>query len=190
MASAELIALIQRNDKAAKKQVFETFYGKLAAIAGRYAKNQSQADEILNVAFNNCFNKLQHNRHSKSLDLDLFFEKEFILECVMFIKSLRSEYYVSSTVYAVEPSATNYDLFANNEIVDFNHLDAPVLVRAIQQLAPSQRMIFNLHVIDGYTMPEASLVLEANEETIKSNLEKARYNLQKNIEQSLKKETL
>jgi RNA polymerase sigma-70 factor (ECF subfamily) len=51
---------------------------------------------------------------------------------------------------------------------------------------PSQRLIFNLHVIDGFSIQESAFILETSEETIKSNLEKARFNLQKNIERKLK----
>lgn len=186
MASPELIALIQRNDKAVKKQVFETYYGRLAAISNRYSKNQIQANEILNAAFANCFDSLQHNRHIKVTELDAFFEKEFIRECVAFLKSIRHEYYVASTVYAVEPASKTYDLFENNELIDFNHVNNDVLIKAIQQLVPSQRLVFNLHVIDGYSLAETGAILETNAETIKSNLEKARFSLQKNIEHSLK----
>lgn len=53
-------------------------------------------------------------------------------------------------------------------------------------MVPSQRLIFNLHVIDGFGLSEASALLESSEETVKSNLEKARFNFQKNIEKSFK----
>ena len=51
---------------------------------------------------------------------------------------------------------------------------------------PSQRLVFNLHIADNYSIAEAADLLESGEETVKSNLEKARYNLQKNIEKNLK----
>lgn len=187
MSSADLIAALQKNDKAAKKLAFETYFGRLAAIAHRYAKNQAQAEELLNLGFNNCFQKLQNHRHPYPADLDRFFEKEFILECIAHIKSIRSEYYVSSTVYAPGESASkNYNLFENHEIIDFNQVDKDVLVKALQQMVPSQRLIFNLHVIDGFTLQEAAVILESSDPTVKSNLEKARFNFQKNIEKSLK----
>lgn len=186
MVSSELIELIQRNDKAAKKQVFDLYYGRMAGIASRYAKNQSQAGELLNAGFNHCFHALQNSRQAKISDPNAFFEKEFITSCVAFIKNLRSEYYVASTVYAVEMPTKNYDLFENNDLIDFNQVDTAVVIKALQQLVPAQRMVFNLHVIDGYSLSEIGVILETNEETIKSNLEKARYNLQKNIEHGLK----
>ncbi|MGZ4090420.1 MAG: RNA polymerase sigma factor, partial [Bacteroidia bacterium] len=118
--------------------------------------------------------------------IDPFIEKEFIQEAVDFIKNIRSEYYVASTVYATNKDNKNYDLFEYNELVDFNAVDKDILVKALQQLVPSQRLIFNLHVIENYTLEQSALVLEASEHTAKSNLEKARYNLQKNIEKCLK----
>jgi len=186
MSSPELIAAIQKNDKSAKRVAFETYYGKLAAIASRYCKNQQQAEEILNLGFNACFNKLMQQRNSVG-EMDAFFEKQFILECIAFVKSIRSEYYVSSTVHATDAATSkNYNLFDNNELIDFNHLETEVFIKALQQLVPSQRLVFNLHVIDGYTLAESAVLLESSEATAKSNLEKARYNFQKTIEKNIK----
>lgn len=184
-ANPELVSLIQKNDKQAKRQVFESCYGKLAAVALRYCKNQAQADEALNIAFNNSLNKLQQQRTELPTDVVSYLEKEFIAECVAFIRNIRSEYYVASTVYASETPAKTYDLFANNELIDFKKIDNAVLIKALQQLVPSQRLIFNLHVIDGYSLNEAAMLLESSEATAKSNLEKARFNLQKNVEKCL-----
>ena len=183
--SPELVSLLQRNDKAANRQAFEMFYGKLAGVAQRYAKNQAQADEMLHTGLSNCLHQIQHLRYPIQ-DLDEFMEKTFIRECVNFIKNIRSEYYVASTVYASEAAPKNYDLFANNELIDFNKVNNEVLIKALQQLVPSQRLIFNLQVIDGYTPGDAAALLESSEQTAKSNLERARFNLQKNIETSLK----
>jgi len=180
----ELVSLMQKNEKSAKKQVFEAYYSRLAAISQRYAKNQEQSDKMLNEGLIHCLNKLQHQ--PQVADLDQFMEKEFILACVIFIKNIRSEYYVASTVYASDPAPKNYDLFANNELIDFNQVENEILVKSLQQLVPSQRLIFNLHVIEGYSLSDAAALLESSEPTVKSNLEKARFNLQKNIENCLK----
>jgi RNA polymerase sigma-70 factor, ECF subfamily len=186
MSHLETIAQIQKNDKTAIRSLFETYYGKLSAIALRYAKNQAQADEMIHTGLNNCLNKLRSHKQPETISLDTFIEREFILECISYIKNIRSEYYVSSTVYATETPSKNYDLFESNDLIDFNNIDNDLLVKSIQQLVPSQRLIFNLHVVDGYALPEAAAILESSLETVKSNLEKSRFNLQKNIEKSLK----
>ena len=187
MPISDLISGLNKNDKSVKKQIFSRFYSKLFAIVIRYGKNQVQASEMFNEGFSNCLSKLQHLKNSSQIDLDEFFEKEIIKECIAFIKNIRSEYYVASTVYATNNKENkNYDLFEPNEIIDFYTIENEILVKAIQQLVPSQRLIFNLHIIDGYSQEESAQLIEASEQTVKSNLEKARYNLQKNIEKCLK----
>jgi RNA polymerase sigma-70 factor (ECF subfamily) len=186
MSIADIITGLHKHDRSVKKHLFDTYYGKLFAIVIRYAKNQIQANEVFNVGFNNCLQKLQHQKHNQQLVLDTFLEKEIIKECIAFIKNIRSEYYVASTVYATNKDNKNYDLFEANELIDYSTIDSQILISALQKLVPSQRLIFNLHIIDGYSQDESALLLEASEQTVKSNLEKARFNLQKNIEKCLK----
>ena len=184
--SGDLITSIQKKEIRAYKELFDTHFPILFPISLRYSKGSKQAEEIFNYAFSNCIQKLLQQKQAKQLNLREYFIHEFILECVAFVKSIRSEYYVSSTVNATETSARTYDLFDSNEWVDFNQVETDVIITSLQQLVPSQRLVFNLHVVDGFTMHDAIQLLESSEGTVKSNLEKARYNLQKNIEKNLK----
>ncbi|MBA3662956.1 MAG: sigma-70 family RNA polymerase sigma factor [Bacteroidetes bacterium] len=186
MSISEIISGLIKNNALIKKQVFDTYFGKLSAIALRYSKNQIQSAELFNYAFNACIHKLQRQKAVADFNMDTFMEKEFVQQSVDFIKNIRSEYYVASTVYATNKDNKNYDLFEYNELIDFDTVENDILVKALQQLVPSQRLVFNLHVIENYSLEESARVLEASEHTVKSNLEKARYNLQKNIEKCLK----
>lgn len=186
MSITELIAGLNKNDSSIKKHLFDSYFGKLMAISLRYSKNDSQASEAFNVAFNVVINNLKQQKPASITDLDSFIEVEFIKEVVAFIKNIRSEYYVASTVYATGKDTKNYDLFDANDLIDYSTIDSEILVKSLQQLVPSQRLIFNLNIIEGYTLEDSSAILEASEQTAKSNLEKARFNLQKNIEKCLK----
>ncbi|MBA3680738.1 MAG: sigma-70 family RNA polymerase sigma factor [Bacteroidetes bacterium] len=186
MYNKEIIVSITKNDKTAIKEMFENFYGKMAAIALRYCKNQTQANEAINFGFNSYIQKLQQNRNALTVDIDNTFEPEFIKACATFVKGISSEYYVASTVYANGSSTKNYDLFETNEFIDFNAIENDVLIKSMQQLVPSQRLVINLHVIDGYALEETANIIEASLQTVKSSLEKARYNLQKNVEKCYK----
>ncbi|MBA2613543.1 MAG: sigma-70 family RNA polymerase sigma factor [Bacteroidetes bacterium] len=187
MYSKEIIAAIIKNDRIAIKGLFEKHYGKMASIALRYCKSPAQAAEAVNFGFNSCISKLQHNhRNAHTVDIDNTFEPDFIKSCASFVKGISSEYYVASTVYASGSSSKNYDLFESNEFIDFASIDNDVLIRSLQQLVPSQRLVINLHVIDGYSLEETANIIEASLQTVKSSLEKARYNLQKNVEKCYK----
>jgi RNA polymerase sigma-70 factor (ECF subfamily) len=185
MARRESNSSSPLNDVSARKQIFEEYYSKLAAISQRYAKNQEQSEALLNSGLTHCLNTLDFQL--PSAEINQLIETEFIISCIAFIKNIRSEYYVASTVHATETTPKNDDLFADNEKIDFDQVDIDTFIKAMQQLVPSQRLVFNLHVIDGFSLTEAGNILESSEPTVKSNIEKARYNLQKNIENCLKR---
>lgn len=187
MTESELIVACQRNDKSAQKQVFEQNYGALAAIAMRYSKSKAQADDMLSKGFIHLFSQLSTYNSQNGQTLQDWFKHEFILFAVGYIRNIRSEYYVASTIRVTDhPKESSYDLFADNDRIDYTRTDFTTLVNSLQKLVPSQRVAFNLHVIDGLTIREVSEMLETSEQTIKSNLEKGRYNLQKNIEKTIK----
>lgn len=184
MVYSELIDLIQKKDTGAHKKWFDSFYGKLAAIALRYAKSDAQAESITIPAMHKCYEKLEHGGPDAGQQNESAVFRTFISECVRQIREIRSEYYVSSTVHATASAAEPLNLF-QEQPANFEDLELDQLLPALQSLVPSQRLIYNLHVIDGFSLSEAATILESSEATVKSNLEKARYNLQKNIEKSL-----
>jgi DNA-directed RNA polymerase specialized sigma24 family protein len=93
---------------------------------------------------------------------------------------------VASTVRATDSTTKTYDLFVDNVLTDFKNVDFDILILSLQQLVPSQRLIFNLNVVEEYDLRKSADLLEASEQTAKANLEKARYNLQKNIDKNSK----
>ena len=58
-------------------------------------------------------------------------------------------------------------------------LKAEIAMEAIQQLSPAYRTVFNLYVLEDYSHKEIGEILGISEGTSKSNLAKARMNLQK-----------
>ena len=186
MSDLELISAIQKNDRTVQKQFYEKYYPVLWGIAIRYAKNNAQAKEMLQSGFSKLFSILPSFRSNTNLLIGDWVKQEFIKYCVDYIRNIRSEYYVASTVRVTDTPVKNYDLFADNVLTDFKNVDYDVLIQSLHQLVPSQRLIFNLHIIEEYDLGKAADLLEASEQTVKANLEKARYNLQKNIDKNSK----
>lgn len=186
MFQADLIALCIKNNKVAKKQFFETYFGKMSFIALRYSKNTAQSDHIAMQGFAHVFSKLNQFKSQSSLTINEFVKHEFISFIVNYIKEIRSEYYVASTVKAIDDPDKTYDLFLDSKFIDLKNVSKDVLIKSIQALVPSQRLTFNMVVLDNYSLAQTSEFLDTNEQSIKSTLEKARFNLQKNIETNLK----
>ena len=186
MSEPDLITACLKNDKIAKKQFYETYYTQLAVTALRYSKNKEQSTEMIQKGFAFLFSNLHKFKSSGKSTLQQWLQEEFIVFCVEFIRNIRSEYYVASTVRVTDTPAKTYDLFVDSTLTDFKSVDFDVLIRSLQQLVPSQRLIFNLHIVEGYDLRKAAEILEASEQTVKSNLEKSKYNLQKNIDKNNK----
>ena len=68
-------------------------------------------------------------------------------------------------------------------------LKAEVALEAIQQLSPAYQTVFNLYVMEEYSHKEIAEMLGISEGTSKSNLSKAKMNLQKIIEKKYTKIT-
>ena len=186
MSELEFISACIKNDKAAKQQFFERYYGTLSFIALRYSKSKAQAEPAIYSGFSLIFSQLPVFKSQPKNSLDEFVKSVFIPHMITYIKNIRSEYYVASTIKAVETTDHSYDLFLDSKYIDVRNINQEVLLKSIQELVPSQRLVFNLNVIDGYTLLAMSEILETSEQTIKANLEKARFNLQKAIENNLK----
>lgn len=186
MLDTELISACIKNDKVAKKQFYEAFYTQLAVIALRYSKSKEQSTEIVQNGFAFLFNNLHKYKPNNGVSIEQWLKEEFIVFCVEFIRNIRSEYYVASTVRVTDTPVKTYDLFIDSTLTDFKNVEFDVLIKSLQQLVPSQRLIFNLNVVEGYDLCKAAEILEASEQTVKSNLEKARFNLQKNIDKNNK----
>ena len=56
-----------------------------------------------------------------------------------------------------------------------------MILKAVQELTPAYRTVFNLYVIEEYSHKEIAEMLEISEGTSKSNLSKAKFNLRKNL---------
>lgn len=186
MPDQELISACIKNDKTAKKQFYEAFYSQLTTIALRYSKSREQSQEMVQKGFACLFSNLQKYKPNGSVSIEQWIREEFIVFCVEFIRNIRSEYYVASTVRVTDNAKNSYDLFVDNSLTDFKNIDFDVLIKSLHQLVPSQRLIFNLHIVEGYDLRKSAEILEASEQTVKANLEKARYNLQKNIDKNSK----
>ena len=71
------------------------------------------------------------------------------------------------------------DKVVEQEELESLEIRAELAMEAIQQLSPAYRAVFNLYVMEEYTHKEIAEILGISEGTSKSNLAKAKMNLQK-----------
>ena len=71
---------------------------------------------------------------------------------------------------------------SKEEMSIYQQIPTSAVLEAVQDLSPAYQTVFNLYVMEGYTHIEISELLNISVGTSKSNLSKARLNLQKMLQ--------
>lgn len=170
LAEKQIIEGCIRGDLKSQKALYKQFYGLAMSICLRYAESRDEASEILNDGFMKIFSNLSGYHPEKSFQGWL---RKIMVHTAIDHYRKNSKHYSSLDL-----------VYAENELGVEDVLDtisADEIMAMIQQLSPAYRLVFNLHVIEGYSHPEIAEKLQITEGASKSNLFKARMKLQKMI---------
>lgn len=164
-----------RNDRRAQEELFKLFYGKMLGVCMRYSKDRDTAEEILQEGFIKIFDKLDAFDYKGSFE---GWMRRIIANTA--IDSIRkSKKNPMLTDQDDDFKLGAIDPMVEQEDFEFTGIKAELAVQAIQELSPAYQTVFNLYVIEEYTHKEIAEILGISEGTSKSNLSKAKFNLQK-----------
>lgn len=180
MNETELVKGCLKNNRESQKGLYELFYPKMLGVCLRYAKNDDEAKEMINEGFLYVFNELKNYKPNENLEN--WIKNTIIIACISFLKKNR-ENMIVSTVHAnkITTGAKTSEELSLEEIE--SKTNSAVVLRAIQELAPAYRKVYNLSVIEGFQHAKISEILNISEETSIQTLDKARFYLSKNIKQ-------
>lgn len=187
MTEEELIRGCLKHEPAAQRELYLQYFSKVMHVCIRYSKSPQGAKAILLNAFKNILNGFRNHvelnaKRKKDLPpitLEEWINKETIASAVQHMHADKKEHFVSSTVSMRDSGKKSDQELSDEQII--NSSDKLMIIKALQQLTPSYRVIYNLHEVDGYSHPEISLLLDISEYTSQDSLSKAKFNLRKNI---------
>lgn len=163
------------NNRESQKKIYSSFYGYAMAICDRYASNQEDAVEIINDGFLKIFREIPNYQPAYSDVVSSFkgwLRKIMIYTAIDHFRKYHKHQMVTdldNVVYQV-PAKT---------IDALDRISHEEIIRSVQQLSPGYRAVFNLFVIDDLSHEEIAKQLGISVGTSKSNLAKARKQLQK-----------
>lgn len=164
-------------DRDSQKKLYAHFYGYAFSICHRYVSKEEETLEVVNDGFLKIFNELKHflpRYDSFENSLKGWVRRIFINTAIDHVRKEKNRMvFMHDQIDAVE----NVSVPA----AGLERLSHKELLELITTLSPAYRMVFNMYVIDGYTHEEISGMLHIAVGTSKSNLAKARMNLQKMI---------
>lgn len=163
------------NSRESQKVIYNSFYGYAMAICDRYASRQDDAIEILNDGFLKIFKEIHHYQPAYTDVVSSFkgwLRKIMVYTAIDHFRKHHKHQMVTDLDQVVYPVAA-----VNEDAID--KLSYDEIIRAVQELSPGYRTVFNLFVIEGLSHDEISDKLGISTGTSKSNLSKARRQLQK-----------
>lgn len=164
-----------RNDRESQKKIYTAFYGYAMAVCERYTNNQADAVEILNDGFLKIFKEIHRYTPAYSDLVGSFkgwIRKIMIYTAIDHFRRNQKHRFTTDidngTIQIASRGADAVDRISYDEII-----------RSIQEVTPGYRTVFNLFVIEGFSHEEIAGKLGISVGTSKSNLSKARKQLQK-----------
>lgn len=163
-----LVAASFRGDERAQRALYEKYYPYARTVALHYASGNADAEDIVQDAFIKLLRDLRQ-REFKG-DFTAYFRR-------IIVNTSIDHYRASRRRFRLLDRLPRHPQIEKNDALQ--QLDEQDVYRFLQQLSPVYRLVFNLHVIEGYTHEEIADQLGISTGTSKSNLSKARRKLQK-----------
>jgi RNA polymerase sigma factor (sigma-70 family) len=167
----KLIHACIKGERAAQKQLYEKYAGKLYAVSLRYMKSSDDANDVLQDSFIKIFGRLETFRFDCPFELWL---KRIV---------------INTSLTALGKRKVNYDIDDyQHEVVEISgnlgleNLGYNELMKMIHSLPEGCRMVFNLFAVEGYKHSEIAEMLKISEGTSKSQYSRARSILMEKIE--------
>jgi RNA polymerase sigma-70 factor (ECF subfamily) len=164
-----------RGERRAQERLFQTYYGKMLAVCMRYLNDRDSAQEILQVSFLKVFDKLEFFDFTGSLEG--WIRRIVTNTAIDHLRKAKKDPFLSDQDNDFVTCSS--DPMVESEQTALLDLKAQVAIEAIGKLSPAYRAVFNLYVIEEHTHKEIAEILGISEGTSKSNLAKAKMNLQR-----------
>ncbi len=163
-----LIRGCKKGNRRSQQLLYQQYYGLAMAICLRYCNNYDRAVEVVNDGFLKIFTKLDKYNPDKSF-------KGWVRRIMI---NSAIDHYRKEQKHTALNTQEHYEAasFAPTVIQKMTYDE---MIHQIQLLSPSYRAVFNMYVIDGYKHQEISELLKISIGTSKSNLSRARKQLQK-----------
>jgi len=162
-----LIKACSNGDNKAFKKIYDQHSGVMYSICLRYMKNPDEAQDALQEGFIKVYKNIGKFKFTGSFEG--WMKRIFVNTSIEQIRKRKVHLDVT------EINTTDLKLV---DKIETGSLDAEKMMLLVQQLPEGYRTVFNMFVVDGYSHKEISQHLDINENTSKSQLFKARKQLQ------------
>lgn len=158
-------------DRDSQKAFFKYFYGKMKAVCLRYAKDQDEAEDIVQEGFIKVFDNI--HKYEVTGSIEGWVRRIFVNTAIDYYRKNKNKYNIDDETNVKDESYEEVDMGENL----YGQIKQQDIIEAMKELSPAYRTVFNLYAIENYTHNEIAEILDINIGTSKSNYAKAKANL-------------
>ena len=165
-----IIASCARNERSGQEKLYNMFQARMMTVAFRYANDRSIAQDIVNMGFLKCFQKIDKYNYQGSFEGWL---RKIVLRTALDMLRV-NEKYNEKTVFVEK-----------EEFIERDHGDRMYydqLIQLVNTLPKTTKIVFNLSVMEGLQHKEIAELLGMSEGTSKWHLSEGRRILKEKIE--------
>ncbi|MEO6683534.1 MAG: RNA polymerase sigma factor [Ginsengibacter sp.] len=174
---SQLIRGCALNERESQKTLYNSFYSYGMAICDRYAKRKDESIEIYNDGFLKIFKEI--HRYTPAYEDEIKSFKGWVRKILIYTAIDHTRKY--NKHYFTSEIETTLIYLPTNDETPIDRMSSDEIITAIQNLSPAYRAVLNMFIVDGFSHEEISKHLGITIGTSKSNLFKARQQLQKII---------
>lgn len=160
-----------KNDREAQLKIYQLYSPVLYGLCLKYMRNTDDAKDVFQEAFVIAFQKMEQYKFEGSFEGWL---KRIFINKLLETLNKRKKGVLFLDVYET-------DIAEEEEEIELVPIEQEKLLEYIQELPDQYRTVFNLYVFEKMKHKEIAQLLEINEGTSKSNLNRAKSILKKKI---------
>lgn len=163
----------QNNLEHHKETLYKSFYGYIKGVINRYVNDHHHAEELINDSFVKIFNNLSSfqaisQANNLSISFKAWIAKIASRTAIDFLRKKKIDFN-KDDISEINLTIPSYEQTSSSEAKD--------ILKLLNELPQTQKAIFNLYEIEGYSHQEIAKLLAIPENVSRSYLSRAKNKL-------------
>lgn len=164
----EIVEACKKGDRQAQFELYRLYGKAMYNVCLRMVKNETDAEDLLQISFVDIFTKLDSFRFQSSIGA--WIKRIVINNCINFLKKRR--------IPLEELDVERHDHSPPSTSAPVMGISVEAVRSAIMELPDGYRIVFSLYMLEGYDHKEIGEILGVTEATSKSQYSRAKRKLQ------------
>lgn len=175
----ELISLCRQKNQKAQFEVYNRYCKAMYNVAFRIVKDAHYAEDVMQEGFLKAFTKIDDYR--QEVAFGAWLKRIIINYSIDFLKKTNAYRAddIEKVMYKVED-----DTAAADPDLDFTHLKATQVLKAIDNLKDNYRMVLTLFYIEGYDQEEITEIMNISYANCRTTMSRAKDSLRKQLQEA------